>query len=326
LHERRTAFGCCGTDHLIVTVGGSFWQESAASGAPEKHFLSTARVLRTGSAQWGSIPDFPVAVDYALVVAVPPRVYVTGGQNSSGQMASTRWLAIDDRTLDWEMGPNLPRPMSRLRGGVWHKTIVAITDESAEPGTANQGRRSRVIAWDTEEPSGTWQELSVLPDPDAAYRAAAVCGDRLFVFGGATPKESDQLQLSDKVWSYCLSTNRWQQCNSLPSAIRDATALKLGENHIAIAGGVEEAVGPGLSPDQASRIVLSSRCTIFDTVRNRFSASKRLPLATADHGLAVLDGKIYVVGGEDSPYRTRTDLVQCCDVQELLAEAEDDMK
>jgi hypothetical protein len=49
-------------------------------------------------------------------------------------------------------------------------------------------------------------------------------------------------------------------------------------------------------------------------------------LATADHGLAVLNGKIFVVGGEDSPYRTRTDLVQCCDVQELLAEAEDDMK
>jgi len=100
--------------------------------------------------------------------------------------------------------------------------------------------------------------------------------------------------------------------------MRDTTALALNERYVLLAGGVEEAVSAQSAPDHKSRILLSTRCLIYDTIEDKFMAARPLRLATADHGLAILDTQLFVVGGEDSPYRTRTDLVQFCDVGSLI--------
>ncbi len=100
--------------------------------------------------------------------------------------------------------------------------------------------------------------------------------------------------------------------------MRDTTAVAVDERYILLAGGVEEAVAAESAPDHESRILLSTRCLVYDTIDDRFMAAKPLRLATADHGMAVLGRQLFVVGGEDSPYRTRTDLIQICDVRSLI--------
>jgi hypothetical protein len=207
--------------------------------------------------------------------------------------------------------------LSRLRGGTWRNTIVAITDEPVGPGET-QARGPVVIALDTAAPGASWKEISTAPQPKVGYRAAAVTGDKLFLFGGASPAGADQLPLTNKVWCYLLPTDKWSACARLPSPIRDATAVRLDDQHIALVGGVEEAVNSASAPNRTARIVLSTRCLIYDALKDSFNEAEPLRLATADHGLAVLENRLYVVGGEDSPYRTRTDLVQSCELQTLL--------
>jgi hypothetical protein len=198
---------------------------------------------------------------------------------------------------------------------------VVVTDEYSTAGSDVSRAGPKVITWDTEDSDGGWIEVASLPEPTIGFRAAAVAGDKLFVFGGASESGKEQLRLSDKVWQYSLKAKEWSACSPMPAAMRDTTALAVDERYILLAGGVEEAVAAESAPDHESRILLSTRCLVYDAVDDKFMAARPLRLATADHGMAVLGTQLFVVGGEDSPYRTRTDLVQFCDVRSLIEAA-----
>jgi hypothetical protein len=316
LPQTRTAFGCCATKDSIVTVGGTYWTGNG-SGVPSKRWLARVDCLRRGATHWQSLPEYPVPIDYAFVGYVKDRIYVVGGQNDGGLISDTYSLQPEEQPLHWRRGPPLPRPLSRLRGGIFDSMIVVVTDEYL---TADSAARQgpKVIAWDTDDPGGGWTEVATVPEPSVGFRAATVLGDQLFVFGGASESSKEQLRLSDKVWRFSLTAREWSTCCRLPAAMRDTTALALNERYVLLAGGVEEAVSAQSAPDRKSRILLSTRCLIYDTIEDKFMAARPLRLATADHGLAILDTQLFVVGGEDSPYRTRTDLVQFCDVRSLI--------
>jgi hypothetical protein len=93
--------------------------------------------------------------------------------------------------------------------------------------------------------------------------------------------------------------------------IRDATATAVDDRTILITGGVECAAPRPAAPDGQDRIFLSNAAIAYDVATDRYHELRALPLAVADHGLACVGHRIYVVGGEDSIHRTRTDLVQC---------------
>ncbi len=317
LPQRRTAFGCCATSDSIVTVGGTFWAANGA-GVAEKQWVARVDSLLPSAMHWQSLPEYPVPIDYALVVYLNGRVYVIGGQNDHGPIADTYSLAPAERPLEWRQGPRLPRPLSRLRGGNWGSMIVVVTDEYSTADSDASRAGPKVIAWDTDDRDGGWTELAPVPEPSIGFRAAAVAHDNLFVFGGASESSKEQLRLSDKVWQYSLKTKEWSACARLPTAMRDTTAVAVDERYILLAGGVEEAVAAESAPDHESRILLSTRCLVYDTIDDTFMAAQPLRLATADHGMAALGTQLFVVGGEDSPYRTRTDLIQFCDFRSLI--------
>jgi N-acetylneuraminic acid mutarotase len=123
--------------------------------------------------------------------------------------------------------------------------------------------------------------------------------------------------LSNAVWAFDLENRSWNACSSLPFPLRDATAVALDERYILITGGVEDAADSQQISDGKSRVILSNRSLVYDCSADAFKFAEPLRLAVADHGLVAFNSDILVVGGEDSPYRTRTDLVQRCAVQDL---------
>jgi N-acetylneuraminic acid mutarotase len=316
LPERRTAFGCCATDDSVVTIGGTYWT-GINSLEPKKVWLSDTYRLKRNAGMWESLPAFPVPIDYALVVAVNDRIFTIGGQNGDGIRAETYSLALDEPTARWQPGPDLPRPLSRLRGGVWGDVIVAVTDESAAE-SAEARRPPKILTWDTADKQKGWLEITEVPEATIGFRAAAIASGKLYVFGGAEYDSPERLRLCAKVWSYDLEHNKWSDCSPLPIPLRDATARKINERFIVLGGGVEEAVDASSAPDQQPRIILSTRCLVYDCDNDRFTTFEPLRLAVADHGLAIMGDELFVVGGEDSPYRTRTDLVQRCDTKSLI--------
>ena len=318
LPERRSAFSCCANDDSIVIIGGTFWTSTNAQ-EPKKEWLAAAYRLKRNGDQWESLPDFPVPIEYALVVSWNDRIYAIGGQNSDGVRAQTYSIAPGKPSPQWKSGPNLPCPLSRLRGGVWGSTIVAVTDEHA----AAEIWRVTHIAKDTQPGTrrirkANGRKSQRYPRRPSGFARRAVAANKLYVFGGATVDDQQGLRLCDKVWRYDLENDKWSACSDLPTPLRDATAIKICDRYIVLTGGVEEAIDASAVPDHQSRILLSTRCLIYDCDNDRFTAAEPLRLAVADHGLAILGGELFVVGGEDSPYRTRTDLVQRCDVQSFL--------
>ncbi len=317
LPERRSAFSCCTTEDSIVVIGGTFWT-STDTHEQKKKWLAAVYRLKRDSGRWESLPDFPVPIEYALVVSWNGRIYAVGGQNSDGVRAQTYSIAPNEPSPQWQLGPNLPRPLSRLRGGVWGSKIVAVTDEHVGAESGGCRVTPKILAWDAADPQSKWTEIAAVPEATVGYRAASVTANKLYLFGGASVDSQQQLRLCDKVWRYDLEGDKWIICSPLPTPLRDATAIKLSDRYIVLAGGVEEAIDASVALDEQSRILLSTRCLVYDCDNDRFTAADPLPLAVADHGLAILGDELFVVGGEDSPYRTRTDLVQRCDVQSLV--------
>lgn len=122
--------------------------------------------------------------------------------------------------------------------------------------------------------------------------------------------ESNNLRLSDKSWAFDLDDRGWTALRPLPYALRDATAAALDDSFVLIAGGVEQAAGADQTADHQPRIILSNRCLLYDAAADRFTFAASLRLAVAGHGLVRRELDVLAIAGEDSPYRTRTDLVQ----------------
>lgn len=319
LSQRRTAFSSCPTADAVVTVGGTFWSDLGTAGA-KKRWLSSVEQFAVDTGKWEPLPAFPIEIDYALVAFVDRRLFVVGGQNSEGILSQTRYLDLGDPGLRWQEGPQLPRPLARLRGGVWNQRIVALTDEPVIDGQRSLAG-SRVLVLDASVPESQWEDMGPVPEPSIGSRAAAIIAGKLFIFGGAAADAHGQLQLSPRAWNFDLGERKWSECATLSFAVRDAAARALSDEWIVIAGGVEEALSADDAPDGEARILLSTRVTLYDAKSNQFFAAQPLPMAVADHGLVVLDDQLLAVGGEDSPYRTRTDLVQSIDWRELVAAA-----
>jgi hypothetical protein len=62
--------------------------------------------------------------------------------------------------------------------------------------------------------------------------------------------------------------------------------------------------------DDHIRTYFSSQCIVYDIAQDEYRPLQSSLLGTADSGCAAIDCKLYIVGGEDSTWKTRTDLVQ----------------
>ena len=269
---------------------------------------------------WNRLADFPVEIGQVLVVPVKDRVYAVGGRNANKALRETYWIEPLHPMSDWQRGPDLPLPLCALQGGVAGNVIYAVTDGHAmeELDATQTVGLPAVLALDTARSDAKWTEIVKVPDPKIGYRTAAVAGGKLLLFGGATTLPDGSLSLSDSVWAFDLEHRTWNACSPLPFRLRDATAVALDDRYILIAGGVEDAANSEHRTGGKPRIILSNRSLVYDCSTDAFKFAEPLRLAVADHGLVTFDSEILAVGGEDSPYRTRTDLVQICDAGILL--------
>ncbi|MEX2171760.1 MAG: kelch repeat-containing protein [Pirellulales bacterium] len=316
-----SAFGCAARSTGVITIGGTYWI-SPEKDEPSKRWVRDVYWLASGASAWERLPDYPRDVGQVLAVSINDRIYAIGGRDAENAFRETYWISPDDFAAGWQRGPDLPRPFFALGGGTHGGTIYAVTDEIAmrEPGGPAPPPPT-VLALDTAETDAAWVELGHAPDGEVGYHTVAVADGKLFLFGGAVQRGDEALELRDSVWSFDLQSKKWSARHPLPYPLRDASAVQLNQKSILIAGGVEDAASFAKTPDDKPRILLSNRCLLYDTEADQFTFAAPLRLAVADHGLVTLDSAVLAIAGEDSPYRTRTDLVQVARVDALLQTA-----
>jgi len=321
LPTAQSALGTTAVGDDIVVVGGTYWLVGR-DGVPEKIWAHTVKKLDTSAKQWKSLPNYPLAVGYPLAVAEGSKLWVIGGQNADRVHAEVYMLDLARDNPAWMAAPSLPLPQAGARGGISDGVIYIAGGTEEYQGQSRPARS--VLALDTNDLEAGWKVVGEVPRPELLWPVGTVCGGKLYLFGGLV--EDEQFTMTEtfvRTWhniassipvadAYCfdIATGQWQQVHPLPIACGVGGCTQLDDSHIIIAGGVALALPASRISGRKRHIYFSTQCLLYDTVRDRYRPLSPMPLGVGGQGCAYVNERLYMIGGEDSPWKTRTDLVQ----------------
>jgi N-acetylneuraminic acid mutarotase len=216
-----------------------------------------------------------------------------------------------EKTIKEKLGFDYPKSCSdyatigKGRFGAWRAEpqLTSLRDEPRAVvvgGTAYLAggvvqRGSDTVATDIFESydaaTKRYRRLPALPEP-LNHIGIAAHGGQIYIVGGFERGVNDPVSI-DRAWRYDPRSRGWHAIASLPSA-RGAHGLAVvGSKMYAIGGRVESLEQPGYSLNDV---------VAYDFATDRWSSRASIPHARDHAGVAVLHGKVYVLGGR--PGRT----------------------
>ncbi len=262
---------------VIYTAGGS---------APGN--LRRVLAFDTRSGRWSEPTALPTGLNHAQATTYRGDVYLAGGY-LEGLAATSSFWRYDPRTGEWEQLP----PMRLARGAaaagvIGHKLYVA--DGSPQVfGVDNPPSPFRSLEiYDFETESWTTG-----PDAPVAVHHVngAVVGGKLYLAGGRVDAEES----SDAFLRYDPARERWERLPDLPLGGTSSAALVAAAGTVVLIGGDDE-----LGWEDGNGWVTPTAWA-FDPATNRW---RRLPdIEIERHALAaaVVNGRIYAIGGGPCP-------------------------
>lgn len=136
-----------------------------------------------------------------------------------------------------------------------------------------------------------WTELSPLPEA-RHHIAVSIVEDKLYGIGGFVGGFPNW-EAQSTVFVYDFNTEEWAQSTPLPEPRGEHTAVVI-DGKIYVVGGRFKR-----TPDSANfnDHFDTSSMLVFDPTTEEWSPAPDIPTARNSHAAAVIDGKIYVVGG-----------------------------
>ncbi len=140
--------------------------------------------------------------------------------------------------------------------------------------------------------AGKWQQAASAPTARTEVSAAVQQG-KIYVIGGFAPLRFGnllKLSVADTVEVYDPARDRWSTAASLPLALHHTAAVSIGQR-LFVVGGFK----PGLTS------VWNPVDTVFEylAAENRWVQRRPMPTARGALAAAVMDGKIFAIGGYD---------------------------
>jgi N-acetylneuraminic acid mutarotase len=273
--------------------------------------MAIAGLSAGASAQgsWTQMKPLPQGANEVIGAAVNGLLYVYGGErmhtqhvyggmNPRTQPLGMFW-AYDPKTDSWtRLKPN-PVP-------VHHGAAAAIGRKFylfggfRLPDAARVGWYPEDKAWVYDTETQDWSELPSMPTPRGAQAAVAV-DNKIYVVGGAKlPAGVDlpdglnpggPVEILGTMEMFDAEKNSWTTLRpmTLPRNHHDVAYL---DGKLYVIGGT---VGSCFPNGLAANVSLSE---VYDIATDTWSTSAPMPTARSGVGAAVIDGKIYVIGGE----------------------------
>ncbi|KAL2208116.1 galactose oxidase [Sarocladium strictum] len=179
------------------------------------------------------------------------------------------------------------------------------------PNEAGTGFDTTTMVQIYDIPSDSWSTAEPLPVPLNHPNAAVVDG-KIYVLGGLTPDENGSWNATRGCWVYDPEgDDGWLELGDMPEGEeRGSATMGVHGSKIILAGGMEVLV-PG--PGNEQRTV--SRVTAYDTATREWSVWPDLPVERDHAGGAVVDERLYVLGGRRFGQRNVTDTVFSIDLE-----------
>jgi len=177
----------------------------------------------------------------------------------------------------WKIGKNMSIARNELTGVVLNSEIYAMGGEDI---AAGGGQKDSVEVYDIAKDKWIEGTVAHMPLP-LDHTASAVYDGKIYVVGGYLEHKVP----TDKVFIYDPQKNQWQEGKSLPSSIGAALNAQFINGILYVVGGVN-----------SSNVPVNTNYA-YNTKTNTWTT--KAPMPTARHHLqtAVVDGKIYALGG-----------------------------
>jgi N-acetylneuraminic acid mutarotase len=214
-----------------------------------------------------TLPAIPTRRAFPAAAAVGHRIYAIGGLLGKDKTRATM-ECFDLETQSWQRCSDMPTPRNRLAAVTTAETILVIG------GMDNKGNSDAVEEFDPA--TGLWRSRAPMPTPRHGH-SVVVADGKVLVVGGYGP---DPLATVEE---YDLATDGWTKKADMPTPRGFFGAATAKGFVFAIAGRVQ-----GNPPVER-----------YDP---RSDTWKRLDAMTVPFlnrfGIATVDDRIYVVGGE----------------------------
>jgi len=254
----------------LLVAGGTSWRggKKVWSGRVDAFDPSTDR--------WDPLPALPRPQgDAACLVLEDAVVILGGGSNDSSE--TTAWSF---RGKEWRDEPDLalPAPRKSLAAAIVAGTAYVIGGfENAR----DKNSASRLV-WARDPASKRWEPRSPLPEFARFNPAVAVIDGRIFAAGGAV-MDAGRIRNLDDVICYDPASDRWSEAGRLPVANRAGSGIARDGKLILLGGFTDD---------------FERRIFRFDPATGRTEPAGLLPHPLADSRFALVQGRLYGVGGE----------------------------
>jgi N-acetylneuraminic acid mutarotase len=265
--------GVLGED--LVVAGGTNWKDGT------KHWLDGIWAFDTTRKAWREAGHLATPCAYAAHGTDAQGIFFASGRRGEKAPASLEKidLPFTVQTIARDTPAVVSCASALLDSELW---IIGGSREAIPDATMTNA----CFAIDTR--TGKTRRLADLPVPSFSSGAAAVCGGRIFVFGGARwdPATNAVANLRT-TFAWSAQAKRWEALAPYPFAARGCTAVALDERFLYIAGGYNNDLDG-----------FTAEACLFDTKHGQFKKAKALPHRAITTLLRSGDF-IYCLGGED---------------------------
>jgi N-acetylneuraminic acid mutarotase len=267
----------------LIYAGGTTWVDGS------KRWLRDVRQYDLAGRSWNDGPSLPEALAYGGWVAGSDGVEIFGGMSGSGP--SKNCWRLDPGLKEWTRTSDLPQ--SAVLGRVEGVRGVAYLFGGCSD--VNAPMHCSEDVW-MREASGKWTRVSRMPDGPVAVQAGAVEDGHIYLFGGCFEVPGGVVNRDD-AYRYDPATREWQKLRSLPVAGRGISAANIGGGRILLAGGYTASAHDAASfgPEYG----FSQKVWIYHTGEDRYESATPLPFGVSGIEIAIHEGTIVALGGED---------------------------
>lgn len=220
---------------------------------------------------WTVFAQSLVAKKYSTSAIVGNYLYIFGGKTDK-DASNEKTEVVDLSNGNIKYTTDNPSPADICGAATWDESIYVFGGSESNPFAFESWSRysDKLYRFDTS--TSTWTELASMPE--CKETKGAIVNGKLYVFGGYNGYVSNRIDMYD------IKTNVWKRLGKMPKGV-SANAIAAYGTTIFIAG------------DYKNEKYLASyevNTGVFNVIQSNMKARRHA-------GAAVINGKLYVMGG-----------------------------